>query len=159
MTFTKSIVLLLAALPSMAQAASDPPQQVAANVSPLQREPSTRPVSFTGVTAVAAAHMRLLLQQIATFEQEKQRWPADLEEVVASGLIPDGGKFELRNPKTEQERGFIYVKPESPRLWELKSPDKTPILYEAAEGKPDTTGLIGYADGHVTPAGEAPAGQ
>lgn len=100
--------------------------------------------------AASAAQMRLVLQQIITFDRKNRRLPADLDELLRSGIVPDGGMYEMMNPRTNEERGYLYVKPQGAnRLADIKDAGKTPILYESDEGKAAADSLIGYADGHV----------
>jgi hypothetical protein len=124
-------------------------QQASAKRAEAAREASKAPLPDP-MRAASAAQMRLILQQIITFDLTNHRLPADLNELLRSGIVPDGGTYELMNPRTNEERGYLYVKPKNVnRLSEIKEPSKTAILYESEEGSPAADGLVGYADGHV----------
>lgn len=115
---------------------------------PSEKAPTARTDNVT--SEAAASHMRLILMNIATYDQEQKALPKTLEDLVAAKITPDGGVYVFRDPRTGKTPGFVCVKPpEATRLAEVKSPADTPLLYELKDGQPDRTGLIGYADGHV----------
>ncbi len=54
----------------------------------------------------------------------------------------------LKNPRTGERHGYIYVKP-ADHVSELEDPSDTPMIYEAKGGNPDPDGAVIYADGHI----------
>lgn len=54
----------------------------------------------------------------------------------------------LTNPLTGERPGYIYVKPAN-TVQEIKDAYRTPILFEAKDGKPDPNGARGFADWEV----------
>lgn len=101
-------------------------------------------------TEAAASHMRLILMNIATYDSEQKKLPKTLDDLVTAKIAPDDGKYVFRNPRTDMNPGFIYVKPpDAAQMADIKSPATTPMLYELKDGMPNPKGLIGYADGHV----------
>ncbi len=101
-------------------------------------------------TDSAAAQMRLILAAIAEYDQDHQALPASLDDLVSAKLLP--GAETLRDPRSGNKNGFIYVKPDANKLADIPSRDKTAILFEDRDGQPDAKGLTGYADGRVANA-------
>ena len=83
-------------------------------------------------------------------EDNRGQYPARLEDLGSSSYVKDLDKL-LINPLTGQSPGYIYVKPSVTfnTLVKEKRTAKTPILYEAREGRINPRGLIGYVSGHV----------
>jgi hypothetical protein len=99
-------------------------------------------------TDAASSQMRLILSAITEYDHENNALPATLDDLVNAKLVP--GPEIFRDPRTNTDAGFSYVRPDNiTKLADIKSPAKTPILYEQKNGQPDQAGLIGYADGTV----------
>jgi hypothetical protein len=97
-----------------------------------------------------AAQMRLILSAIAEYDRTNHALPATLDDLTKSQLVPGAEIFH--DPRTGQDNGFIYQPPTGvSKLADIPNPDKAPILFESKDGKPDQSGLIGYANGHVKP--------
>jgi hypothetical protein len=95
----------------------------------------------------AAAQMRLILAAIAEYDHEHQVLPNSLDDLVSDKLVP--GAEILHDPRTAQDRGFVYVKPAgATKLSDISNP-AAPILYEIKDGRPNHNGLVGYANGVV----------
>jgi hypothetical protein len=110
---------------------------VAANWSPI--DPATD---------AASSQMRLILSAVAEYDRLNNALPATLDDLVSAKLVP--GPEIFHDPRTSSDTGFVYVRPDNTtKLADIKSPAKTPILYEQKDGQPDQAGLIGYADGTV----------
>lgn len=129
--------------------AASPMLKAASEAQARQQRRASQPLPEPAVSA-AAAQMRLLLAQIKTFDEQKGRLPNDLDELLNSGLVPDSGIYEMMNPRTMEERGFIYSKPAgATRLSDIKTPATTPLLREALDGQAAPDSMTGFADGHV----------
>jgi hypothetical protein len=95
----------------------------------------------------ASAQMRLILCAIAEYDRQNHALPATLDDLAKAGLVP--GPEIFHNPRTGLDNGFIYVKPAAAKVSDIPHPEKTAILFEGKNGKPDEAGLVGYADGKV----------
>jgi hypothetical protein len=96
----------------------------------------------------AAAQMRLILAAIAEYDAANHALPTSLDDLTKSQLVPGAEIFH--DPRTNQDNGFIYQPPAGvTKLADIPTPDKAAILFESKDGKPDQTGLIGYANGQV----------
>lgn len=65
-----------------------------------------------------------------------------------------GGGFEalMTNNRTKEKPGFLYVKPAGiDNFNQIQQPNKTVIIYELFEGKPDPNGEVAFADGSIGP--------
>lgn len=65
-----------------------------------------------------------------------------------------GGGFEalMTNTRTKEKPGFLYVKPAgADNFNQIREPNKTVIIYELFEGKPDPNGQVAFADGSIGP--------
>jgi hypothetical protein len=99
-------------------------------------------------TDSASSQMRLILSAIAEYDEAHQALPGTLNDLVTDGLMP--GPEIFHDPRTGQDNGFVYVRPDGVgKMADITSRDKTAILFEVKDGKPDEAGLVGYADGHV----------
>jgi hypothetical protein len=99
-------------------------------------------------TDAAAARMRLIVYAVREYDAKTQALPAQMQDLVSADLVPDPDVFF--DPRTGKDDGFMYKKPDgATKLADLANPGQTAILYEQIDGKPDSAGLIGYADGSV----------
>jgi hypothetical protein len=99
-------------------------------------------------TDAASSQMRLILSAIAEYDRLNKALPATLDDLVSAKLVP--GPEIFHDPRTNSDTGFTYVKPNNAtKMADIQSPAKTPLLYEAKDGQPDQSGLIGFADGTV----------
>ncbi len=70
-----------------------------------------------------------------------------------------GGGFEalMTNTRTREKPGFLYVKPAgADNFNQIQEPNKTVIIYELFEGKPDPNGQVAFADGSIGPYPKGP---
>jgi len=90
---------------------------------------------------VSASNMRQIgLGLYMYLDQHGQVWPDRLDQLTK---IMPGYRQVMVNPRTGEDPGFIYTRPEPGA-----APATTPVLYESFQGKPDPNGAVLYADGH-----------
>lgn len=95
--------------------------------------------------------MKALIVALNSYaEDNRGQYPAKLEDLGNSSYVKDLDKL-LINPLTGQTPGYVYVRPSVPlnTLVKEKRTARTPILYEARDGRINPRGLIGYVNGHV----------
>ncbi len=91
---------------------------------------------------VSASNLRQLGLGLQIYlDQHGQVWPDSLEQLEG---VMSGYEQVMVNPRTGEEVGFIYVRPERGA-----EPSTTAVLFESLHGKPDPNGAILYADGHI----------
>ncbi len=91
---------------------------------------------------VSASNMRQLGLGLQVYlDQNGQVWPDSLEQLES---VMSGYEQVMVNPRTGEDPGFIYVRPESGA-----DPTTTAVLYESFQGKPDPNGAILYANGQI----------
>jgi beta-lactamase regulating signal transducer with metallopeptidase domain len=130
-------------------APSTAPSVAATQVSGASFESAAEPTEEFAREA-AACHMRLILKNIETFDDQRQMLPSSIADLVSSHIALEDGKHVFRNPRTGDNPGFVYMKPQGvSRLGDLSAPAETAILFELKGDQLNPRGLIGYADGHV----------
>ena len=95
--------------------------------------------------------MKALIVALNSYaEDNRGQYPARLEDLGQSSYVKDLDKL-LINPLTGQSPGYIYVRPSVTlnQLVKEKRTSRTPILYEARDGRLNPRGLIGYVNVHV----------
>ena len=91
---------------------------------------------------VSASNLRQLgIAMHLYLEQNNGKWPDRLDQLQS---IMPAYEEVMKNPRTKERIGFIYVKPEPGA-----PPATTAVIHESWQGKPDPTGAVLYADGHI----------
>ena len=80
-------------------------------------------------------------QAIVMYEINHGDYPDTLMDLFANNRSM---QMLMENPKTGARNGYIYHKPK-----QGGHPDKTPMMYELVNGKPDPKGNILYASGRI----------
>jgi len=95
--------------------------------------------------------MQALITALNSYaEDHRGQYPTRLEDLGASSYVRELDKLMI-NPLTGQSPGYVYVKPTLTlnQLLKERRAARTPILYEAKDGRLNPRGLIGYVNVHV----------
>jgi hypothetical protein len=102
---------------------------------------------------VSGSNIRQLFMALEMYAQRNNgRLPEKLEDLR---MYLDGFDQLLFNPRTKENPGFIYVKPNADDVKNKPAGD-IPIFYEALYGKIDPDGAVGYLDGSIEQGSAAP---
>lgn len=95
--------------------------------------------------------MKALIVALNSYaEDHRGQYPASLSDLGTNSYVRELDKL-LINPLTGQSPGYVYVRPSLTlnQLVKERRTARTPILYEAKDGRLNPRGLIGYVNVHV----------
>ncbi len=95
--------------------------------------------------------MKALIVALNSYaEDHRGQYPASLSDLGTHSYVRELDKL-LINPLTGQSPGYVYVRPPLTlnQLVRERRTGRTPILYEAKDGRLNPRGLIGYVNVHV----------
>lgn len=109
---------------------------------------------FTGARNQALSqqtmtNMKQIVLAILIWSNDHQnQWPDSLDQL--EDYLGGESLFRkiLTHPVTHEFPGFLYTKPAVERK-DMERPQETVILRESMDGKPNESGFMGYADGHI----------
>lgn len=104
----------------------------------------------------SSLNMKILLEAIHKFHEEKSQWPEKLDDVKdhAYKVIEERGEDTdfmkvMINPVTGDDPGYEYIQPK-----EGDDMDSTIMLYQLSSGKRQVNFAVGYQSGSVAPLRE-----
>jgi hypothetical protein len=88
-----------------------------------------------------ASRLRAVAQSCVIFEQNANRWPEDMAEILKDGYMPEDMTRDARG------RQVVYLRPEKDAM--NRQPERTVIAHQAFDAWPEKGIWVAFVDGHV----------